>query len=370
MFPESLFARRRPIEILLLTLRFYNACRFYAGRIAVRFWDEPWQYRNHQVFGSNAAAVLRWVFEIVQLRQLMIKRRQMLIFSTILWVLAASWGSAQAPAIDKARLASYIHYAEGFTDAVVVTLEDPTASNYKDFYRVVAHMRAGATNLGDRTYYVTADGKHVINGTVWDLAQSPFSAILNEMPKGLPSFGPADAPVTIVVFSDFQCPYCRSLAQSMRQNVPKSFPKDVRVEFADFPLESKHPWARAAAEASHCIGDNNNNAFWDFHDWIFEHQGDIDPEGKNLRDKVLEYAKQQNLDAAKLTTCLDGHTTGEEVASNQKKAFLLGVQQTPTFFINGRKVEGAVPWSNVETLIQYEMKRPANVASGAKTGGE
>ncbi|HEX4772513.1 MAG TPA: DsbA family protein, partial [Bryobacteraceae bacterium] len=227
----------------------------------------------------------------------------------------------------------------------------------------------GSTNLGDKVYYVTLDGKRVISGNLWDLDQSPFYETLSELPINLPSIGPIGAPVTIVVFSDFQCPYCRTLAQTMRQNIAKSFPKEVRVLFADFPLESKHPWARAAAEAGHCIGDNNNDAFWAFHDWIFANQGEIDNEGKNLRDKVLEFAKQQNLDTAKLSTCLDSHATAQEVISSEKKASLLGVQQTPTFFVDGRKVEGAVPWSNLEGLINYELKRPADISLGTKSGG-
>lgn len=296
-----------------------------------------------------------------------------------LWGLLAACGfsggqtankpAASGAALDKAHLASYIHYAEGFTDAVTVAVDDPMPSRYQDFYRVVVHMVAGNTNLGDKVYYVTLDGKRVVNGNLWNLDRSPFSEILNELPTNLPSFGSADAPVSVVVFSDFQCPYCRSLAQSIRQNVPKSFPKDVRVLFADFPLEPKHPWARAAAEASHCVGDSNNDAFWAFHDWIFANQGEIDAEGKNLRDKVLEFAQQQNLDTAKLTACLDSHATAQEVVSNQKKASLLGVQQTPTFFVNGRKVEGAVPWSNIEGLIRYELKRPADIDMKAKPGG-
>jgi protein-disulfide isomerase len=317
------------------------------------------------------------------------KRRQIFRRATVhvaLWCLlaAASFSdgqtankpeaTAQKPgaggiAIDKAHLASYIHYAEGFTEAVTVTVDDPTPSRYRDFYRVVVHVVAGSSNLGDKVYYATPDGKRIVNGNLWDLDRSPFFEILSAIPSNLPSFGPADAPISIVVFSDFQCPYCRSLAQTIRQNVPKSFPKDVRVQFADFPLEPKHPWARAAAEASHCIGDNNNDAFWSFHDWIFANQGDIDAEGKNLRDKLLGFAKQQNLDTAKLTACLDSRSTAQEVVSNQKIASLLGVQQTPTFFVNGRKVEGAVPWSNIEGLIQYELKRPGDISLGTKSGG-
>jgi protein-disulfide isomerase len=274
--------------------------------------------------------------------------------------------SAAAPAIDKARLSAYIRYAEGFTDAVSLSVDDPTPSPFHDFYRVVVHLTAGKTNLGDKIYYVTPDGQQFVNGTLWNLNQSPFHDILALLPTGLPAMGPENAKVTLVVFSDFQCPYCRQLAQSIRQNLPTAFPKDVRVLFADFPLESKHPWARAAAEASHCLGDGHPEVFWAFHDWIFAHQGEIDNEGKNLREKLMQFANERHIDTASFATCLDSLATAQEVTASEQKAFLLGVQQTPTIFVDGRKVEGALPWPNLENLIRYELKRPADIPADTK----
>jgi protein-disulfide isomerase len=277
-----------------------------------------------------------------------------------------SLAHAATPTIDKTRLSAYIRYAEGFTDAVSLAVDDPIPSPFHDFYRVVVHLTAGKTNLGDKIYYVTPDGQQFVNGTVWNLNQSPFHDILTMLPVGLPAMGPSNAKVTVVIFSDFQCPYCRQLAQSIRQNIPTTFPKDVQVLFADFPLESKHPWARAAAEASHCLGDGHLEAFWAFHDWIFAHQGEIDNEGKNLRDKLMQFANEHHADTARFAACLDSHATAQEVTTAEQKAFLLGVQQTPTIFVDGRKVEGALPWPNLENLIRYELKRPADIPADAK----
>ena len=101
----------------------------------------------------------------------------------------------------------------------------------------------------------------------------------------------------LVIFSDFECPYCREFAKTVRDNIPKQYPKDVRVVFEDFPLDSIHPWARAAAEDSHCVGSQSVDAFWAYHDWIFAHATEI--KADNLRDKVLAWAKDQKLDTAK-----------------------------------------------------------------------
>jgi protein-disulfide isomerase len=265
---------------------------------------------------------------------------------------------ASAPKIDKPRLENYIRYAEGYTPAVKLSIDDPAASAFPNYYRVVVHASSGSEEL-DRVYYVTADGSSYVSGNVWKLNQSPFLDTLDHLPADGPSLGPANARVTVVVFSDFECPYCRQLAQTIRQNVSQKYPKDVQIFFADFPLE-KHVWARPAAEAAHCVGDGNPEAFWAFHDWIFEHQQEVDQ--KNVRDKVLAYVKDKNLDSTKITACMDTHAKAGEVAQNEQKGRLLQVQQTPTLFINGRMIPAAVPWQTLDGLIQYELNRPSDIA--------
>lgn len=273
---------------------------------------------------------------------------------------------AAPPHIDKARFAESVKYYEGLTSQVTVTVDDPTPTSTPDFYNVYVHMRAGSVHVDDKRYYVTADGQHFLNGDVWRLGESPFQDTIRLLPDTGLTRGPADARVSIVIFSDFQCPYCKQLASTLRDNLYKTFPKDVRVTFADFPLEGKHPWARAAAEASHCLGDGKPDAFWAFHDWIFEHQDEIDPNGKNLKEKILSFAGEQKWDTAKLGACMDSHATAKEVTDNEDRASLLGVHQTPTMLIDGRKVEGAVPWPNLQTLIQYEVNRPKTISLAEK----
>jgi protein-disulfide isomerase len=284
---------------------------------------------------------------------------------TLLTLAASAAFGATAPNIDKARLIEYVKYAEAFTDAVSVTVDDPTATASPDFYSVMVHMRAGTVRVDDKRYYVTADGQHFVNGELWQMGESPFASTLRLLPSG-PVRGPADARVSIVVFSDFQCPFCQRLANTLRENVAKTFPKEVRVTFADFPLETKHPWARAGAEAGHCIGDGNADAFWTFHDWIFDHQAEIDPNGKNLKEKIMGFAKEKKWDADKIAACMDNHATAKEVSDNEDRAYLVGVHQTPTLFVDGRKVEGALPWTNLQKLIQYEVNRPKDISVGEK----
>lgn len=260
--------------------------------------------------------------------------------------------------LDKQKLQAYLRYAEGFTDKVQIALDDPAPSTMPGYYRILTHLTMGAQKA-ERVYYVTPDGKHVIAGSVWEFDKSPFAETLAHLPTNGPSFGPADAKVTIVVFSDFECPYCREFAKTVRDNIPKKYPNDVRVIFEDFPIDAIHKWARAAAEAAHCLEQQKPEAFWAFHDWIFEHQQEVN--GSNVNQKALDVAKGQNLDLAKAGSCMNAHAAAQIVERNVTAGRILQVQQTPTIFVNGRSIPGAVSWSTLDTVIQMELNRPKDI---------
>jgi protein-disulfide isomerase len=272
----------------------------------------------------------------------------------------SSEGASPAqPKIDKAKLEAFIRYTEGYTPLVQIAVDDPTPSAFASFFRVVVHLSMGKEQRIEKVYFVSADGRQFVNGTLWDLNESPYLDTLLHLPTNGPSLGPANAKVTMVVFSDFQCPYCREFARTMRNELPKKYPNDVRVIFKDFPIESIHKWAFAAAEASHCIGDNNPAAFWAFHDWIFEHQGEITE--ANVREKAVAFAATQGLNASQVSACMDNHAKADEVRASAKAGEGLGIQQTPTFFLNGRLIGGALPWKNLDPIIQLELNRPQEV---------
>lgn len=281
-----------------------------------------------------------------------------MVAATGLLAVAALGQIAGPPKIDKQKLTDYIRYAEGFTQAVQIAIDDPVTSPYKGLFRLVVHLTMGPTRI-DKVYYVSSDGTEVLAGAIWELSQSPFQETLSHLPASGPSFGPADAKVTIVIFSDFQCPYCRELAKTVRDNVSKNYPKDVRVVFENFPIESIHPWAHAAAEAAACIADQKVESFWEFHDWIFQHQGEIS--AINLKEKALAFAKDQSLDTAKLSTCIDTHSEAHRVDEDIAAGRALQIQQTPTSFVNGRLLPGAVSWETLNTVIKMELNPPAKV---------
>ena len=269
---------------------------------------------------------------------------------------------ALVPNIDTQKLEAYVRYTEGYTPQVKLAFDTPTPSAYKGYFRVRVHLsiarEKGIQQVGEKLYY-TDDGEHFLSGQLWELGKNPFEDTLVRLPTDGPSFGPANAKVTIVVFSDFECPYCREFAKTLRTKVPQKYPNDVRVIFEAFPIDSIHPWAVAAAEAAHCIADENPEAFWAFHDWIFEHQGEVTPQ--NLKDKTLAFAQTKNLPAAPLSACLDHHSTAAAVTASLQAGRALQIQQTPTLFVNGRMVGGAVPWETLDAVIQLELGRPKEI---------
>jgi protein-disulfide isomerase len=207
----------------------------------------------------------------------------------------------------------------------------------------------------DEVFYITRDGQHIVRGVVYNLAQNPFQEDLDKLKtNGAPSFGPATAPVTLVEFGDFECPNCKEEAKTLRDNVPSQFPSQAHVYFKDFPLEQIHPWAKAAAIAGRCIYHQSPAAFWKYHDWIYEHQSEIQPD--NLKPQVMDFAKTaQDIDALKLGQCIDTKATEAEVDASLAEGRALHVDATPTLFVNGRRLVGNYPWQNIEQIINGEV---------------
>jgi protein-disulfide isomerase len=282
-------------------------------------------------------------------------------------VLCLSLLSAQEKpksALDKAQLEAYVRHLLAVIPEVQIKVDDPKPSPVSDLLKVDVHFTYG-TRSQDETYFVSKDGKHIVRGLIFDVAKNPFQEDLDKLKTdSTPNYGTAGAPVTLVVFGDFQCPVCKAEAQSMRENLLKSFPTQARVYFKDFPLESIHPWAKPASIAGRCVYGQSPSAFWKYHDWIYEHQEEINPE--NLKDKVMEFAKTaSDIDGLQLGRCMDSNATEKDVEAAVAQGHSLAVDATPTMFINGRRLVGNYPWPNLEQIINGELNYQKTVEKPA-----
>ena len=266
--------------------------------------------------------------------------------------------------LDKPALEAYIRHLLAVVPGVDIKIDDPIPAP-ANLQRVEVHFTYGPRSQ-DETFYVTKDGKNIIRGMLYDINQNPFSADLEKLKTDLsPSFGTAGAPVVLVMFGDFECPDCKVEAETIRQNVLKTFPKEVRVYFKDFPLEQIHPWAKAAAVAGRCVFRQEPAAFWKYFDWIYAHQSEITPE--NLKEQISQFAKATpELDGMQLGRCLDSNATEADVNASIAQGRSLRIDGTPTTFLNGRRLVGSYPWPNLEQLISGEL----NYQKTAQDAGE
>ena len=263
---------------------------------------------------------------------------------------------AQAPSkpLDKPAIERYVRRLKLVTPQVQVTVGEPKPSPLAGLVQVPVQLSFNQS-VQEMTLYMSRDGRYLVEGNIYEMGRSPFQREMDLIrTEQQPAFGAAaGAPLSLVVFSDFQCPMCREEAKVLREKIPVEFGKDVRVYFKDFPLEQIHNWARAGAVAGRAVYRLSGPAFWDYHDWVFEHQNEIN--SGNFRAKLLEWAKNKGLDTAALSKLIDTRAVDGEVDASVAEARKLGVASTPTAFLNGRKLVGSVPWNSMSNIIKAEL---------------
>jgi len=163
-----------------------------------------------------------------------------------------------------------------------------------------------------------------------------------------PSFGSSKAAVTIVEFSDYQCPYCLQAVPILKR-LQKTYGDRVRVVWKDFPLTQIHPLALKAAQAAHCAGEQDK--YWPYHDRLFENQSALDAE--DLR----KHGQAVGLDLPRFNSCVDSSKYADRVREGMEAGNRLGVSSTPTLFINGRVLPGAYPYDDLAAVVDEELQR-------------
>ncbi len=284
------------------------------------------------------------------------------LFFTVFLVLPAQAQSADNSEARKARLHANLHFLFPQLSEYQVTVGPIEPS-------VVSGMEEGSFVMnGQQVQRFLTDP---LDATLYLLAGGPFNAglsqsELNEMGKardreaaaearrthealleataGMPSKGPANAPVTIVEFSDFQCPYCAAAADTLRSVMAK-YADEVRLVYLQFPLDSIHPWARAASIASICAADQSIDAFWTLHDSYFSNQRAITKE--NVLAQSRSRLGESGIDLTAWDACAgDSESEGYQRANalierSMNVGGQFGISSTPGFFVNGYPINGA-----------------------------
>ncbi len=252
------------------------------------------------------------------------------------------------------RVESYLRVLFAWGPEYKVTLGPITPSEIPDLLKVPVSVNyQGHDETG--TVYVTKDAHFMFRGEIRDMSKDPFAENRAKIKLGdSPSLGPADAKLTVVEFSDFECPHCQEM-YSILKLVEPEFPQ-VRFIFKNFPLEQIHPWAMTAALAGRCVYKTGaSSAFLKFQDSVFTDQDAITAD--NAWEQLTQFAvtalgAQGSVDA--LHSCMTAPETKAAVDADVAEGKALGVDSTPTFFINGRPFIGGDRQS-FEQIIQFGL---------------
>jgi protein-disulfide isomerase len=262
---------------------------------------------------------------------------------------ASNAAAAQTP-IQKS-IEAYLRNLYAFGPDVQVTIGAPKESGVEGLLEVNITVLIGETKE-DAKFYVSKDGRYLVRGDVSDMSKDPLAENRARIEmKDSPTLGDAKAPVTLVEYSDFECPVCRSLHDVLR-GMLESYAGKIRVVFKDFPIEQIHPWARTAALAGRCAYKQDPKVFWKMYDLIYDNQELIS--AANAWNKMTDYAGQIGLNAEAFKSCMASPEAGEAVNASRANAQLLEVSSTPTIFVNGRRIVGADPHL-LEQYINYEL---------------
>jgi protein-disulfide isomerase len=214
----------------------------------------------------------------------------------------------------------------------------------------------------DYKFLVSKDRNTLVRMTKFDLTKDPFTEVMNKIDiTGRPTRGAKSAKVMLVNFDDLECPFCSRMHQTLFPELLKEYGDRVTFIYKDYPLAEIHPWAIHAAVDANCLAAQNNDAFWDFADYIHANQREVSS-AKNPDERLaaldklaLLQAEKHNLDTAKLQSCTKAQDE-TAVKASMKEGDEIGVSATPTMFINGEKIDGAVPPSEIRAALDRALR--------------
>jgi protein-disulfide isomerase len=273
---------------------------------------------------------------------------------------SAAPAAAEESPIQK-TVEAYLRNLYAFGPDTTVIASAPKDIGVEGLEEIDVEVRVGENQQTGKVY-VSKDGKYMFRGELSDLSKDPMAENRAQLQtKDSPSLGPVNAPVTLVEFSDFECPVCRSLHDALRGLLP-NYPQ-LRVVFKDFPLEQIHPWARTAAIAGRCAYQQDPKAFWKMYDLIYDGQELISAE--NAWGKMTDFAARSGLNLETFKACMASPEAGAAVDASRANGVQLEVGSTPTMFVNGRRIVGADPHT-LEQYIKYELDQRKTQKASAK----
>jgi protein-disulfide isomerase len=308
----------------------------------------------------------------------MIVRRTLIAFILLLLCAGCSaqappteTGASSPPSQDLSTLIERqvrAHYS--VPPEVKVTLGPLHSSEFANFDALTVTF-SSASKKQEFDFLLSQDHKTLMRVTKMDLTTDPYKEVMQKIDiTDRPTRGNKDAKVKVVNFDDFECPFCSRLHSTLFPGLFKEYSDRVAFIYKDYPLEDIHPWAVHAAVDANCLGAQNSDAYWEYADYLHGNQSTIsaqkgrDGQNAELDKLAATQGQKHNLDAPKLQACLKGQDE-KAVRASMKQGDALGVDATPAMFINGQKLDGAVPEEEIRQALDQALKQ-AGVAAPAK----
>jgi protein-disulfide isomerase len=235
------------------------------------------------------------------------------------------------------------------------------ASDFPNYDALTVTFLQGATRK-NYDFLLSKDGKTLIRLTKLDLSKDPYADTISKMDlKGRPTRGNPNAKVVAVNYDDFQCPYCSMLHRTLFPQILAEYGDRVLFVYKDFPLEEIHPWSKHASIDANCLFVQKNEAYWDFADFIHANQHVVSAEkGQEAQfarvDQIaVQQGEREHLDSVKLQACLKAQND-DAVKLSVREAENLGIESTPTLYVNGMKLDGAAPVEQLRAIFDRALK--------------
>ena len=296
---------------------------------------------------------------------LILIRRAFFIFLLICLGCAAQSAPSDVTRKVERQVRSYYNIP---ADVQIAVSEITPGSDWPNYDSISVTVKGNEGKRSEFKFLISKDRNTMLRMVKFDLTKDPFAELMSKIDiAGRPTRGAKSAKVVLVNFDDFECPFCSRMHQALFPELLKEYGDRVTFVYKDYPLVEIHPWATHAAVDANCLAAQNNDAYWDFADYIHANQREVSneksPEARNaaLDRLTLLQGQKHNLDIVRLQSCVKAQDDSA-VKASMKQADEVGVSATPTMFINGEKIDGAVPVGEIRAVLDRALKEAGEPA--------
>jgi protein-disulfide isomerase len=284
-----------------------------------------------------------------------------LLLSTLTVAQTSTGASTVSPEVAE-RVQRQVRAFFNIPPDVTISLGTPASSEFPNYDMVPVTMtRDGKTQKAE--FLLSKDGKTLIRFTRIDLTKDIYAENMSKITlAGRPVRGNPDAKVTVVNFDDFECPFCARMHTTLMTEIYPEYKDKIKIVYKDFPLLQIHPWAEHAANNANCLAAENGPAYWQLADYLHANQRDISGGQQNVQDSytkldqiTVDFGKKNGADVNRLQACIKAQSDGT-IKASMAEGDKLNVSATPTLFINGERIEGALDATELRAALNRQLQ--------------